>query len=194
MRIRMTIKKQLLTVVVLFSFAMVSQAQCLPTDTSCDDTKSMRQVPYDGFDPSLEVPPQFASEELNVPEVIQGSDWVEQNSHVFIPSGSPSWGAIARDSNLLGLNGLGVSDNWISERDAAWSAVNLCRQNGGKDCDVELTYYNACLAVAVSEKGEVYWLTGVTRDLASQKVMQLCADKRQGPCRLPYARCSYPAQ
>ena len=194
MNICMMAKKPLLVGIVLFLLGGICQAQCLSTDTSCTDAPSARNALHAGFDASLETPPQLTLEALSVPEVIRGADWEEQNAQVFIPRGTPSWGAVAKDLNLPGLNGLGVSDNWISQEDAAWSAINLCRQNGGQDCYVELTYYNACLAVAVSENDMAFWITGVTRELAAQGVMQQCSDKSKNLCALAYARCSYPSQ
>ncbi|MGL4668558.1 MAG: DUF4189 domain-containing protein [Saezia sp.] len=184
-------KKQLFAAMLLFLLSITSHAQCLPTDTSCTPISTEQRAPDQGFDPSLMLPPQLISESQNEPEIVRSSDWMEQKSHLFIPKGTPSWGAVAKDPYLPGLKGLGVSDNWVSEQDAAWSALDLCKKNGGQDCFVEQTYFNACLAVAVSDKGGAYWSTGVTRELAMQEVMQVCASKNQGSCQLPYAQCSY---
>jgi len=197
MKMHIWVKKQLPVAIALFSlgaWGAVSQAQCLPTESSCTTAPAARNMTEHGFYSSLEIPPQLASEASNAPEVVRGSDWMEQNDRVFIPRGTPSWGAVAKDPNLPGLGGLGVSDNWVSEEDAAWAAGGLCRQNGGQDCYIELTYSNACLAVALSNKNTSFWTTGVTRELAAQSVMQQCSDKSQGQCSLSYARCSYPAQ
>lgn len=173
----------------LFVFSPVTYGQCLPTENDCKITTIQEQQ----YPKSLDMPPQLSENEFSKPAVIDQSEWEEQRSHMFIPKGTPTWGALARDSYLLGLDGVGVSDNWISRESAELVALSLCKKNGGKDCYIEQTYSNACLSITLSEKGSMHWSISITKNLAMQDAMQICSRKMQATCRLVYAACSYPA-
>lgn len=173
--------------VFFFSNAALAQ-QCMPADFTCVESNSSAGR---GSDRSLEVPPQLAVEEAS--QGILATDVVGSSFGLTVPSGTPLWGAIAKDFDMPGTQGLGVSNNWPSEVEAAQAAIWLCMDNGGQNCFVDITYSNRCSSIALTDTGKVYWDIGVTTNHAAQITQVACSQKFGMTCQVIYAGCSYPA-
>jgi Domain of unknown function (DUF4189) len=96
------------------------------------------------------------------------------------------WGAIAVD----GAKGkLGAVTNHLSKNSATKAAMAECyRQGGGKDCNVKLTYYNQCSAVAWGDTGYAYSGRDIFEE-ANQDALQRCG-KITTNCEVVYKACS----
>ena len=173
---------------VFFVSSTVLAQQCMPADFACVESSSSESR---GSDRLLEVPPQLAVEEAS--QGILATDVVGSSLGLTVPSGTPLWGAIAKDFDMAGTQGLGVSNNWPSEVQAAQAAIWLCMDNGGQNCFVDITYANRCSSIALTDTGKVYWDIGVTTDNAAQITQVGCSQKYSMTCQIIYAGCSYPA-
>lgn len=177
----------LITGVILISSMTLAQT-CMPADFNCTEFVPANDP---GLNRALETPPQLAIDEAT-PGIL-ATDVIGSSTGLVISSGTPLWGAVAKDFDMLGVQGLGVSNNWPSEMEAAQAAVWLCMDNGGKNCFVDITYSNRCLSIAQSDAGQVYWAIGVTTDHAAQATQVGCSQKYGMACQVIYAGCSYPA-
>lgn len=158
---------------------------CLPGDQSPQCASTSVQLP--GLDNSLERPPQLSSEMLQN----ESADGAMREAERAVPSGTSTWGALAKDYQVPGAGGMGAVNNWLTQEDAARAAINACRENGGTQCMVEATYSNRCIAVALDDKQEFSWHIDVNRDLSIRGVLQTCAGRNHAPCQLAYVGCSY---
>lgn len=110
----------------------------------------------------------------------------------YIPvAGTPTFGALAKDPWLAGVEGVGVANNRLTEEDAMLDALAVCAQNGGKECFVEEVYSNRCLGLALNEQNRLFWAQGRNADNASLNVLDLCSQKSNVRCELIYNGCSY---
>lgn len=174
---------------VAFVSSAGAQPSCPPGSSApyCD-----RQLePGDGLDHTLELPPLLGNDlQAPVPPVRQSEQPAPYRTAV--PQGTPTWGAVAKDYSVPGVMGMGVSNNRLYQEDAAAAALVACEHNGGRECMVETTYSNRCLAIAINEK-EVYQLhVDVTPDLAGRGAIQACAERGASACKVIYIGCSYP--
>jgi len=100
-----------------------------------------------------------------------------------------TWGAVATSSS----GGGGASSRQLSKEDAEHLALNNCVVSGAKNCRVEFTYYNQCVALAypIGRNGGKIG-TAATVERAKVRALQGCRDERGGECRVALAECSEP--
>lgn len=152
-----------------------------------------------GLNGSLVLPPRLAAEgDLSGSSGVQrqgtgqaGSQSSEGNG-VWVLRGAPTWGALAKDFQLPGAEGIGIANNWLTQEDAAREAMQRCYQSGGVNCYLETTYSNRCLGIALADNGQIYWEINVTKSMAAQSAMVTCSEKSPALCKLVFAECSYP--
>jgi hypothetical protein len=105
------------------------------------------------------------------------------------PQWATRWGAIATAGGAFG-----TANNMSSKRKAANAAMAQCKANGGKDCEIALTYWNQCAALVWGDT------TAISRGDADPRkaesgAMQACsAVAGNNDCKLYYSACSYPEQ
>lgn len=93
------------------------------------------------------------------------------------------WGAIAvntKDGHV------GTISNQISRRDANAAAMQRC----GADCEIEMTYYNQCAAIAWGT-GRYSVNSGADSNEASKRAMKSCG-KGASDCKIVLTECSLP--
>lgn len=94
------------------------------------------------------------------------------------------WGAIATDPN----GGFGSAVGERSKRKATTYAVNACKNSGGTNCRVNLTYYNQCASVVIGS--ESYFVqSAASEELAIANGMRRCQESDKG-CEPKYSDCS----
>ena len=98
------------------------------------------------------------------------------------------WGAFSSASG--GMWG-GVQD-MKSKRQAEKAALARCKAKGGKDCRIDIVYYNQCGAV-VSGDGGSGGGRAATEKEAVEIAMESCGEKG-GNCELYFMGCSYPVR
>jgi hypothetical protein len=101
------------------------------------------------------------------------------------PAWSTRWGAIAIANGVLG-----AAENASSKRKAEKEAVKHCKQQGGRQCAVVLSYYNQCGALAW---GDTYARAYRHVDIpqAEAEAMKSCNSVTNN-CKVFYSACSYP--
>ena len=107
------------------------------------------------------------------------------------PSGEwlKTWGAIATSGSGNG----GVSSQQLSKEDAEQVALRNCAQAGGKDCIVELTYRNQCVAAVRPPTGSGGQIsTAASVEDARGRALRLCKARYGRECTLVLAECSEP--
>lgn len=97
------------------------------------------------------------------------------------------WGAIAFDR---GTGQAGTVVDKDSKKDAVSSAMHDCQINGSPNCEVVLTYYNQCAAVAIGEGGSGM-SNNQTLDGAKSGAMRVCSQDST-TCKIVYSGCSPP--
>ena len=98
------------------------------------------------------------------------------------------WGAIATD----GIRGtLGTASDMQTKASAEKTAIEDCRNKGGTQCVLNVSYGNACGAMFVGDHGFSV-NTGDTVDEANNAARQACSAKDQN-CHAYYSNCSKPA-
>jgi Domain of unknown function (DUF4189) len=97
------------------------------------------------------------------------------------------WQATATD-NDAGV--LGTSVGQSSADAAEKKALIDCRSKGGKKCEVEISYMNGCVAMAVGEK-QAATNGGLTKDEAIRKALAICG-KGDSTCQPYYSSCDLP--
>jgi hypothetical protein len=96
------------------------------------------------------------------------------------------WGAIAID-NVKGK--LGGVTNHSNKGSATKAAMAECyKDGGGKDCKINLTYYNQCAVVAWGDDGYAYSGRDSLEE-ANQDALQSCGKVTRN-CELVYNACS----
>jgi hypothetical protein len=110
------------------------------------------------------------------------------------PSGywKTQWGAIAIGATNTQLGpGVGVSKNFSSKRLAEKAAIKQCKSNGGgKQCAIQVSYYNQCVVLAWGDAG-YYYSTGATVEESKQRAIAGCSKSQQN-CQVYYSDCSEP--
>lgn len=97
------------------------------------------------------------------------------------------WGAIATyaPTGVLGTS------NDVSSRDLAESlAMADCKNKGGLDCKIEVTYDNKCAAVIVGDEGYVVTSRAHESDAVGTGI-EVCGGERNH-CHALYTACSRP--
>lgn len=69
-----------------------------------------------------------------------------------------------------------------TEKKAEKQAINSCRENGGRDCIMDLAYYNQCGVIAWGDEYVTTAGAGSIKD-ASDRALQTCGARSSG-CRI----------
>lgn len=100
------------------------------------------------------------------------------------------WGAIASD----GRGNFGAVTDVASERRARKAALTDCKNRGGADCRVRMSYHNQCIAVA-SGTTQSRNNSAATEEKAIAAATRHCeAVDGQGACHIYYSACSLPVR
>ena len=106
------------------------------------------------------------------------------------PAWASRWGAIADDGAGL----FGMSANEVSKKNAEKAAVSQCKERGGSQCSVYMTYTNQCIAMAASEANS-NTARAPDEESAKQNSVEGCIKGSNGKeCRVYYSACSLPAR
>lgn len=101
-----------------------------------------------------------------------------------------SWGAVALDENM-GL--AGNVEGADSKSEASGTAISYCEKNGGRDCQLFISYYNQCAALAQPQGGgSIAAYTAGKRSEAEEGAIERCGG--QGRCIVVLSKCSYARQ
>lgn len=99
------------------------------------------------------------------------------------------WGAIAVD---FAMGKFGIGNARRTKDEAESMALDECKKEGGADCDIDLTYYNQCGAIAWGASGAITF-RAETKEIASGYAIEACS-KQTKNCKIYYADCSFPAR
>jgi hypothetical protein len=103
------------------------------------------------------------------------------------PKWETRWGAIATDAEHAKLGVVIAASN---KRMAELGALEDCKNKGGSNCKLQLSYYNQCAAMVV---GDRVMNTGSAATLEEAKQMGLSeCQKDDSNCRVYYSGCSLP--
>ena len=103
-----------------------------------------------------------------------------------------TWGAIA---GAASTGDMGASVGRRSKREAVSEALARCATHGAKDCKIDTTYKNQCVAYAdpePSSKGIVSISVAGSREEATNRVLSYCAKNGGGQCKVLYTDCAEP--
>ncbi|OZI61896.1 hypothetical protein CAL28_21895 [Bordetella genomosp. 11] len=97
-----------------------------------------------------------------------------------------SWGAIAMDPNTAQSGTvIGLPDKQAATREA----LDQCRRNGGRACEILVSYYNQCAAVAQRPGGgPVSVARSADEKKAGDMAVKACGGK--SACVVVYSACS----
>lgn len=186
-----------LSFIILSILSIPAQAQktnC-PPGFDAPYCNKVQAPPADGLDRSLEPPPllstNLSEKPIVQPTLMEYEAAYNTNNFEEAVSGDPTWGALAKDPWLPGVQGVGVANNRLTPEQASYDAMAVCVQNGGKECFVEEVYSNRCIGLALNSEDKLFWELGRNADNASQNVLDACDQKSKVPCELIYNRCSY---
>jgi hypothetical protein len=99
-----------------------------------------------------------------------------------------TWGAIAFGDGSDGGGVMGAVTSMDSERQASKAAIEQCQANGGKSCEIGITYFNQCAVVAWGDTGNSY-VRAPTVEIATEMSMANCSAKHAN-CSVYYWGCS----
>lgn len=99
------------------------------------------------------------------------------------------WGAIVVDGEKGKFGG---ADGFESPSQAQKAAVKICRNHGGKRCELVIEYYNQCGALVWGED-RYSGHSGPVPDEVSKRALDLCAQETSN-CQIYYMGCSYPVE
>ena len=105
------------------------------------------------------------------------------------PRWQTTWGAFATDASSAVL---GASVGMANKRKAEKSALARCREKGGKNCEVDVAFYNQC-AVLVTGDSVYNTSRAATIDEASRLGIAEC-EREDVNCRVYYSDCSLPVR
>ncbi|QXG50010.1 DUF4189 domain-containing protein [Pseudomonas viridiflava] len=97
-----------------------------------------------------------------------------------------TWGAIATSE----LGNTGVSTGYVEKDAAEASAVSSCEKLGKEKCQVSLTFFNQCVAAAMSDSGKGTASTSDTLEKASSLTKERCESLYGGQCRITLSACT----
>ncbi|GAB6197003.1 DUF4189 domain-containing protein [Lysobacter xanthus] len=87
---------------------------------------------------------------------------------------------------------VGVSVRQPSEEAAQRAALADCQSLGGQNCELVMTYFNQCVAMAWPvQGGTAYTVRESTRQKAERWALEKCAAEGKG-CEMSYSECSLP--
>lgn len=117
------------------------------------------------------------------------SEAVSSEREPIQPVWETRWGAISVDIS----NGkFGTGKSMRTKRQAEKMASDDCVKEGGKNCVIDLAYYDQCAAVAWGT-GYVTTASAETKEQASSRAAETCG-KRTSACRIYYSECSFPVR
>jgi len=113
------------------------------------------------------------------------------------------WGALVLDSKMLIANykeskNIGIAMGQKTKQEAIDFAMSECENDGGKQCQVQVTISGSCLALAGAE-GQILWATQKhtegdnafdTSAAAERKALAKCNEKGYQRCEVFYSDCS----
>lgn len=102
------------------------------------------------------------------------------------PVWADQWGAIVVDRST---GEAGTAVNKDRKSDAINSAMHDCQSEGSPNCQVILTYYNQCAALAIGPGGGSGLSNNATLDGARSGAMRVCSEK-SNTCKVVYSECS----
>lgn len=101
------------------------------------------------------------------------------------------YGAVAYD---MKGGQAGASTNKPSEGRAESGAISVCNDDGGKECEIVLSFKNQCAAIAIPDAGDyVSSATAGNDSDAVDRVMKRCTKGGQH-CAVTYHDCSLPVR
>ena len=95
------------------------------------------------------------------------------------------WGAVAAGPGN-GYAEIGVAYNKDTEAEAELAALSRC----DGDCNIQATFKNVCIAVALSPNGWFSYRSADRRETAEEEALKGCNDAGTGTCRVFAAGCS----
>ena len=104
------------------------------------------------------------------------------------------WGAIAEDKRrALNARPTGYSVHQSSKEDAQSSAIELCKKDGGQNCEVIYSYKDGCVALADPIKGgqETEIRYDYSLRVAKHTALNFCMFKNRQECSIVYSGCSF---
>jgi hypothetical protein len=140
----------------------------------------------DGFIPVNQGSGQTCVADYNLPY------WKNQGNAAQAQMGprwKTTWGAFATDGPSAAL---GASVGMPNKRKAEKTALAQCREKGGKNCEVDVAFYNQC-AVLVTGDSVYNTSHAATVEEASRLGIAEC-EKEDVNCRVYYSDCSLPVR
>lgn len=98
------------------------------------------------------------------------------------------WGAIATDGN----GHAGIVTDMVSKGTARKAAIAECKRRGGGRCEIGLTYYNQCAAVATNAKAS--FMQGASHEEEAKQIAMDRCSKTGEQCQIYYSGCSLPVR
>lgn len=120
-----------------------------------------------------------------VPPDVYNSQFGTPQPKVIKQQWADRWGAIAGD-NVKGI--LGAVTGKKNKRSAEKAALKECHYKGGKNCRIELSYYNQCAAMIVGNTGFGF-NNAASEERAKEIGMQKC-QASDSNCKVFYSACS----
>lgn len=123
-----------------------------------------------------------------------GSDSGTSRGEIASPPPRPTgewiktWGAIATSN----LGDTGVSSGYVDKGDAEASAISSCENLGQERCNVSFTFFNQCVAAAMSTSGKGTASTAESITKASSYAKERCEDLYGGKCQITLSKCTDP--
>lgn len=120
-----------------------------------------------------------------------------------MPSGSPMpmehremlWGALAIDKKKVLVNDkelkfIGVSSMKKDMKEAQKAAMDMCKSDGSKDCELVQTALNQCLSISIASKdnGMAYFFAPTVQD--AMTISQQKCKQAHKECKVAHTACS----
>ncbi len=128
--------------------------------------------------------PNYNGQDTNTRSRSAPPEYFPQQTFGFQPG---AWGAVALDA----ANGKIGAATLLSESAAEQAAIGECREKGGASCTIQITYHDACIALAEGDSLMLTGRTDVSLEAARRSAMNECA-KSSTNCHVPYSDCSLP--
>lgn len=104
-----------------------------------------------------------------------------------------TWGAHASgdDPSSSAVSAAGFS----SKGEAAEAALKGCKEKGGSNCRINITYFNQCMAIAETlsdNKGGSFFTSEGTIEKAGESANKYCEEHYKAACHVVYSKCTDP--
>jgi hypothetical protein len=126
-----------------------------------------------------------------IPPSAPNSPYNQGGGAAALPQAAPPvwherWGAIAMDPNTAQS---GTVTGLPDKQTATHQALDQCRRNGGRACEILVSYYNQCAAVAQRQSGgPVSVARSPDEKTAGDMAVKACGGKSE--CVVVYSACS----